>query len=804
MKRSLLKTGTAWMTLAAFVNQIGFTAALAAAPAASTEPPLTLATTTTSAGGVIARDPSVQTSLTLQQKIALLRQKVKYVFVLFQENRSYDHYFGTYPGANGLFTTYPGASPTDPYAMPGKQLASFNSVIRDCTTGTSNLNSPTTASCGYTTISPFLIPRTILNTAGQTVQLYPESLYSVDHSHGGYINDFHADQATKSIAQNDGYALDQEGLHYSTDVSGTTIAATTVFNSSNVTPTAVTNLQSKQKGEVVMSHVDCDTVPFLWQYADQFVLFDNFHQTATGPSTPNAIAMIAGQTGDTQWVKHPSEGDPTGLKLPNLTDSPPFPGSVSDTAAVKPPYGPDEATTPYPAAGSSYTSLAPQINLTFASLPLSFMGSQIGAITRQDQHPSTDLIDVQHDISVIAAKNPAVNWGWYQQGYGPEPFDGQGITENGVIASSSTGAITGYSYDFSAAGGHTTTGAPEHASYIVHHNGPQYFGYIGDNKTELGNMHGLQQFYTDVANQALPASGGVFYVRGGYYNNDGLLPADPNPNVKAATPGNDDHPNYSDAQISEAMIADSVNAIAASPYWNQSAIIITYDETDGQFDHQPEQFRTYGPDGQPETGGPRIPTIVISPFAAVHTVSHVYSEQSSVIKFINEVFGLTPLAALPDEAAAIASGSNTSTFNGPNGPQANLGPADNLAAMGDLLEAFDNDRLLGNIGTLPNTYAMIAASPVPANPAIGQAYPASDLVHTLPHYVTTLASGAPQYGCQALGIVPTDYPNGVYATGTEIDPPPADFNPRPVQSPGVPSLNTNNNTGQAPTGAWPN
>jgi hypothetical protein len=54
-------------------------------------------------------------------------------------------------------------------------------------------------------------------------------------------------------------------------------------------------------------------------------------------------------------------------------------------------------------------------------------------------------------------------------------------------------------------------------------------------------MHGLQQFFTDVANQALPTLGRVFYVRGGCYNIDGLLPSDPNPNLQASTPGNDHH-----------------------------------------------------------------------------------------------------------------------------------------------------------------------------------------------------------------------------------------------------------------------
>lgn len=760
MQRSLLKATTALVAAATLLNP--FQLSMAFTP--TSEPASTLQTQYGTQGAAQAIQPTMELPLTLQEKIALLHQKVKYVFVLYQENRSYDHYFGTFPGTNGLFQTYPGADPSDPYAQPAKSFESFKSVIRN-------------VDGSYSTISPFLIPRTIQNVNGATVQLYPEDTYSVDHSHGGYVNDMHSDLATKSHPLNDGYALDQEGLHYSTNASGLGATAT-IENSSNVAPTSNPTLQVKQEGEMAMAHVDCDTVPFLWQYADRFVLFDNFHQTTIGPSTPNAVALIAGQTGDTQWVRHPSEVSasetPYAYALPNENDNPPFPGSSSDTAATKPPYGPDETS------GKSTTSIgtpkAGQINLTFASLPLSLMGSQIASITAADEHSSTDLADVPDDISVIASKNPNVSWAWYQQGYGPEPFDG-----------------TGYYWD-----GNQYTTAPEHGAYVVHHNGPQYFGYLGDNTTVLGNggstttvgsgttgnIRGLAQFYYDVNNNNLPAKGGVFYVRGGYYNNDGLTPIDPNTTVKRTFPGNDEHPSYSDAQISEALIADSVNAIANSKYWSESAIIITYDETDGLYDHQPEQFRTYGPDGQPETGGSRIPAIVISPFAAAHTVSHVYSEHSSVIKFINEVFGLTPLADLPDEAAAAAAGAGNAAFNNPSGqPQTNLGPADALSTMGDLLEAFDNDRLMGLVPALPASYATIAAG----------------TVHSLPHY-----GGA---GCTTIGITPTDYTNG-YRVGGESDPPPLDFNPRPTQSPGSPYYNTSNNTtaGSATgTGSpWPN
>jgi phospholipase C len=746
---------------------------------------------------------SSMTALTAAQKLALLQANIKYVFVIFQENRSYDHYFGTFPGANGLFATYPNANPNDPSALPGNATqfaSSFSSAIQ---TVTSN------GSVAYSTMSPFLVPRQIVNQTGATTPIYSEDMLSVDHSHTGYINDMHSDQATRSVPKNDGYPLDQEGFYYNTDSSGT--SAPIYSASTHATPTSQVTLQAKQKGEIVMGHVDCDTIPFMWQYADRFTMFDNMHQTAIGPSTPNAIAMIGSQTGDTQWVLHPNNydsysigyGSPTAVShiqysLPNLTDTPPFAGSASDNAAVKPPFGPDESNGE--GATTIGTPKAGQETLTFASLPLSFMGSEIDSITASDQHSAIDLTDVQQDMATIMTNDPNIPWGWYQQGYGPEPFDGTAFNDDEA----------------------NYTAAPEHASYIVHHNGPQYFGYLGDNTQEQGNMHGLQQFYTDVTTEALTP--GVYYIRGGYYNNLGQTPLDPNTNVRADFAGNDDHGSYSDSQISESMVAATVNAIANSPYWNQSAIIITYDESDGFFDHQPEQFRTWGPDGQPETGGPRIPLMVVSPFAVTHGVSHVYSEHSAVVRFVEELKGLVPLGQLPDEAAALTTGAtlcaNPPTYSGstpaptlvkpgaqsttttinpfckPNGAaQTALGPGDVFPGMGDLTEAFDNDRLLGKVAPLPESYATISSP------------------STLPHYGATGACSN-----QALNIVPTDYINGVYSsaafdpTGAQtsvpvIDPPPADFNPRPTVSNGSPYYNTSNNTIPNSTtgtgGPWP-
>ncbi|HEY1413008.1 MAG TPA: alkaline phosphatase family protein, partial [Rhodopila sp.] len=362
----------------------------------------------------------------------------------------------------------------------------------------------------------------------------------------------------------------------------------------------------------------------------------------------------------------------------------------------------------------------PALNQTYASLPLSFMGTQIEQVIQSDQNPALDLSDVQHDIQTIASGVHPTNWGWYEEGYDLEPTD--------------------------------TSGVASHSSYIVHHNGPQYFGYIGDNTQAVTNLHGLNDFFNDVAANRLPAGGGVFYVRGGYDNIAGLKPGDPNPAVQTNFPGDDDHPGYSDAQISEALLAREIDAIAASPYWKNSAIIITYDETDGLYDQMQPHIRSYDPEGAPLAAGPRIPAIVISPFSRVHAISHAYSEHSSVIKFIDELFNLTPLADLPDEVRGRKLG--LQEFG-----QKDLGPADaRVPEITDMFSAFDNGRLTGTVAPLPPEYAEIPES----------------AWQSLPHY-----GGQ---GCYTLNIVPTDY-----AGGKLLDPPPEDFNPRPGTTPGTPT-----------------
>jgi phospholipase C len=86
-----------------------------------------------------------------------------------------------------------------------------------------------------------------------------------------------------------------------------------------------------------------------------------------------------------------------------------------------------------------------------------------------------------------------------------------------------------------------------------------------------------------------------------------------------------------------AWVASIVNAVGASPYWNSTAIFITWDDWGGWFDHvKPQILNSY------ELGF-RVPLIVVSPYAKAGYVSHVQHEFGSVIRFVEDNWGLGTL-----------------------------------------------------------------------------------------------------------------------------------------------------------------
>ena len=627
-------------------------------------------------------NPAAKHGLSRKHLVKLLRKRIKYVFVIFNENHSFDNEFGTFPGVNGLYSD--GHKPRSAANTPG-----FTQAFTDLISGRT------------ITVQPFRIGPQQNSTV----------VDSVDHSHTGLATKLNV---VNGAPQMDKFAYDE--YHRFAKNGGT-----------------ANNAKGTQFARLVMSHIDCDTIPFFWKWASHFTIYDNIFATEDTPSTPNAVAMIAGQSGETQWVKHGPNGQTcttlnghTGTTQgpPLVNDPQPFYGSQFDTTKVdKQPAGPKE----------NYADSNIASNLTFASLPLTFQGSNINTVMGKNLNPSFDLPDIRKDIPFIQRLNiDPVNWRWYQEGYDLESTD--------------------------------SNGAVSHNSYVSHHQGPQYFGYLADTPPLRPNFRGMTDFFSDIANNALP-KGGVFYIRGGYTNQMGLMPPITNPltpadeiaAINAAKAGDDDHPAYTDRQISEAMAARVINAIAADPkLWNKSAIIITYDESDGFYDHVPPRILSYGPDGLPLARGIRVPLILISPYARTHAVSHAEGDHNAIIETINYIFGLPPLAGLPDEAEALKAG-NSPAFNrfGPSGfAQKYLGPRDiNSPITDSLLSGFDPMRLMGVLPPLPASFASIPDS----------------VINSLPHY-----GGL---GCKTIGIEPEDVRQGI------INKIPSGFNPLPSTYP---------------------
>jgi phospholipase C len=125
-----------------------------------------------------------------------------------------------------------------------------------------------------------------------------------------------------------------------------------------------------------------------------------------------------------------------------------------------------------------------------------------------------------------------------------------------------------------------------------------------------------------------------------------------------------------------------VTALQNSSAWGSSAYIITYDESGGFFDHvPPPQLDPYGL-------GFRVPTWVISPFAKKAHLEPTLYEHSSILKFIETIFGLPTLASVNHQFdTATPGGPNNQASNGnPLGPPAP--PRDGRAEIGNLLECF--------------------------------------------------------------------------------------------------------------------
>jgi phospholipase C len=168
---------------------------------------------------------------------------IKHLVVIFQENRSFDHYFGVYPNA---------LNPEgEPLFEPAKNTPrDINNLLSNTTLLDANPNLNPLNGAGAT--NPFRIDRTQVNTAGQ------------NHA-------YTAEQEAYDAGKNDLFPL---------DTGNGTAGGAGAFGT---------------KGQV-MGYFDGNTVTAFWNYAQNYAMSDNAWGDTFGPSTPGALNMFSGQT----------------------------------------------------------------------------------------------------------------------------------------------------------------------------------------------------------------------------------------------------------------------------------------------------------------------------------------------------------------------------------------------------------------------------------------------------------------------------------------------------------------------------
>jgi len=118
----------------------------------------------------------------------------------------------------------------------------------------------------------------------------------------------------------------------------------------------------------------------------------------------------------------------------------------------------------------------------------------------------------------------------------------------------------------------------------------------------------------------------------------------------------DEHPP-NDVQVGEAWLADIYDAAVESPLWPGLALVLTYDNGGGLYDHVPPPSACV-PTDRPRDAvfdryGPRVPFLLVSPWARPGYVSHAVSDHTSVVRFIQLVHGLPALTRRDANASAL-------------------------------------------------------------------------------------------------------------------------------------------------------
>ncbi|HLI58208.1 MAG TPA: alkaline phosphatase family protein [Solirubrobacteraceae bacterium] len=487
-----------------------------------------------SAGSSAPTSPSSQIAASNRTPTAT---PIKHVVVLFDENVSFDHYFGTYPYAENR----PGETP-------------FKAAA----------NTPTVNGLGTTLLEAN-------PNQDDPQRLSPDQALTCDQNHA----------YTPEQSAFDGGLMDRF-------VESTTGGGCTESNTPD-------NGGYGPNG-IVMDYYDGNTVTGLWNLAQRFTLNDNFYGTQFGPSSPGAVNVISGDTYGAV-AEGGSSSAVTGSTLNGDVD--PYFDECSNGSA--PASGPGEA----------------------GGVTAEMTGRNIG-----------DLLNAKD-----------LTWGWFEGGFTPSSYTSGGQPICGAA--------------------HTNIGGASVADYVPHHEPFQYYAstsnplhlspdslaQVGTNyPSGVNHQYDLSWFNRLAARGELPA---VSYLK--------------------APASEDGHAGYSDPLDEQRFIATEVDAIERSKDWPSTAIFIAWDDSDGWYDHQmgPIIRGSQTPqdtlNGTGECGataisnlttqdrcgvGPRMPLLVISPWAKQNYVDNTFAEQASIPAFIEDNWDLGRIGNGSADAAA--------------------------------------------------------------------------------------------------------------------------------------------------------
>jgi phospholipase C len=464
---------------------------------------------------------------------------IKHIVVIFGENESFDHYFGSYPTATN--------PPGEPAFTAAPNTPSVNGFTPALLNSNPNLNSAN----GTGAANPFRLDRSQAHTSSQ------------NHSYG-------PEQAAFDAGKMDLFPKN-------TGAAGT--GGTGVFNT---------------KG-LVMGYYDGNTVTALWNYAQHFAMSDNSYSSTFGPSSPGAVDLISGQTNGAVGFAASNGSNPATTNN-NL---------VADGQGGLTMFGDSD---PHGDVCSSTTAATTEMT-----------GKNIG-----------DLLN---------AKN--ITWGWFEGGFNLQAVNANGTT--GCARSTSSPTV-----------------GSNVADYVPHHQPFQYYPSTRNlSHTRPTSVAAIGTAFDGGANHQYDTNDFIAAVQAGNLPSVSFLKA---PAIQDA------HPSNSDPLDEQTFVVNVINMLQQSPEWSSTAVILAYDDSDGWYDHMsnvinpstsaqdafsgPQQCNPLpgttgalttplpGVNGKPVEGrcgyGTRQPLLVVSPFAKPNFVDHTLTDQSSIIRFVED------------------------------------------------------------------------------------------------------------------------------------------------------------------------